>query len=109
VAILASALTVFYRDIGNLSGHLLRIWFYLSPALYGSDQIQKLAQNHPQLFAIYSLNPFAGIFESYRNLIYYGTAPQWGLLALVAIEGVVGILISVLIFRRLEPAFAKVL
>jgi ABC-type polysaccharide/polyol phosphate export permease len=109
VSILASAITVFYRDIGNLTGHLLRIWFYLSPALYGSDQIAKLAANHPQLFAIFNLNPFAGLFESYRNLIYYGKAPEWDLLGLVTLEGIVGIVVAVLVFRRLEPAFAKVL
>ena len=26
------ALNVFYRDIGNLARHVLRLWFYLSPA-----------------------------------------------------------------------------
>ena len=35
VAIALSALNVFYRDIGNLARHVLRLWFYLSPALYG--------------------------------------------------------------------------
>src|SRR5258706_5416597 len=43
VAILASAITVFFRDLGNVAGHALRIWFYLSPALYGSDQINQLS------------------------------------------------------------------
>ena len=109
MAIAASALTVFYRDIGNVAGHLLRIWFYLSPALYGTDQIERLAADHPQLFFIYNLNPFAALFESYRNLIYYGTAPTWGMLGLVLVEALILLVISVLLFRRLEPAFAKVL
>src|SRR5438034_4217791 len=34
VAIMLSAVNVFYRDISNLTGHVLRLWFYLSPALY---------------------------------------------------------------------------
>jgi lipopolysaccharide transport system permease protein len=109
VSILLSALTVFFRDIGIVTGHLLRIWFYLSPALYGSDQIASLAEKHPQLFMLYNLNPFAGLFESYRNLIYYGLPPTWNLLVVVLAESVILLIIAVLVFRRLEPSFAKVL
>jgi ABC-type polysaccharide/polyol phosphate export permease len=109
MAIAASALTVFYRDIGNVAGHALRIWFYLSPALYGSEQIQSLATKHPEIYTIYNLNPFAALFESYRNLIYYGQPPTWGMLGLVLIEAIVILLVAVLVFRRLEPSFAKVL
>jgi len=109
LAIIVSALTVFYRDIGNLAGHLLRLWFYLSPALYGTDQLDKLASEHPSLFSLYELNPFAAIFESYRNLIYYGQAPTWNLLGLVVLESLVLLVVSVLVFRRLEPSFAKIL
>ncbi|HET9681729.1 MAG TPA: ABC transporter permease [Candidatus Limnocylindrales bacterium] len=108
-ACLLSALTVFFRDLGNVTTHVLRIWFYLSPALYSSKQIEDLASNHKELFAIYQLNPFAGLFESYRNVIYYGRAPAWDLLGLVLLEAVVLLLVGVLVFRRLEPAFAKVL
>jgi lipopolysaccharide transport system permease protein len=109
VCVLAAALTVFYRDIGNLAGHLLKIWFYLSPALYGSDRIATLAQHDPQLFSIYELNPFAGLFESYRNLIYYGKPPTWDLLLVVLGESAILVVIAVLVFRRLEPSFAKVI
>jgi ABC-type polysaccharide/polyol phosphate export permease len=109
VAIFVSALTVFYRDIGNVSGHFLRIWFYLSPALYGADRIAQAAENQPQLVAIYNLNPFVALFESYRNLIYHGQPPVWDLLALVLVESVALVFIAIFIFRRLEPSFAKVL
>ena len=109
LAIIASSITVFFRDLGNVATHALRIWFYLSPALYGSDQIAELSKNHPQLFQLYNLNPFAAIFESYRNVIYYGQAPTWGLLGLVLVESIVLLVCSVLIFRRLEPSFAKVI
>jgi ABC-type polysaccharide/polyol phosphate export permease len=108
-AILLSSITVFYRDIGLLMTHLLRLWFYLSPALYGVDQIESLATNHKELATIYNLNPFAAIFESYRYLIYYGQPPTWDLLGLVVIESLVLLVVAVLVFRRLEPSFAKVL
>jgi ABC-type polysaccharide/polyol phosphate export permease len=109
IAVMASALTVFFRDIGNVAGHALRIWFYLSPALYGTDQVQSLAASHPQLFVLYQLNPFAPLFESYRNLIYYGLPPTWSLLGIVLVESAVLLVAAVLVFRRLEPSFAKVI
>ncbi len=109
IAILLSGITVFYRDVGLLTTHLLRLWFYLSPALYGSDQIQSLATKHPEIYTIFNLNPFAGLFESYRNLIYYGQPPTWDLLGLVVLESLVILVAAVLLFRRIEPAFAKVL
>jgi ABC-type polysaccharide/polyol phosphate export permease len=109
VAILMSSLTVFYRDIGLLTTHLLRLWFYLSPALYGADQIASLTEKHPQIAMVYNLNPFAGLFESYRYLIYYGQAPTWGLLGVVVLESLILLAVAVLVFRRLEPSFAKVL
>jgi len=39
IAIAASAINVFYRDMGNLSRHALRFWFYLSPSLYSVDEV----------------------------------------------------------------------
>jgi lipopolysaccharide transport system permease protein len=105
---LAAALTVFYRDIGNVTGHFLRIWFYLSPALYGSDQVKTLLDKHPQIATLYNLNPFAPLFESYRDLLYYGQAPEWQTLGIALGEAVVVLFVAVVIFRRLEPLFAKV-
>lgn len=109
VTLLAAAITVFYRDIGNVATHALRIWFYMSPALYGADQIASLTKKHPELATIYNLNPFAALFESYRDLIYYGHAPEWGPLLLVLGESIVLLIVAILVFRRLEPSFAKVI
>jgi ABC-type polysaccharide/polyol phosphate export permease len=108
-SIFLSAVTVFYRDLGLLMTHLIRLWFYLSPALYGAEQVKKLAESNPQLVRIYNLNPFAGLFESYRSLIYYGQPPAWDLLGIVLIESAFLLVVAVLVFKRLEPAFAKVL
>ncbi len=109
VGILLSGLTVFYRDVGLLMTHILRLWFYVSPALYGADQIASLTTHHPELVTLFNLNPFTGLFESYRNLIYSGQAPAWDLLGLVTLESIVILVVGILVFRRIEPSFAKVL
>jgi len=109
VALLAAAITVFYRDVGNVANHVLRIWFYLSPALYGAEQVADLTKSQPAIGTLYHLNPFATLFESYRDLIYVGQAPDWTALGLVLLASLALLVVAVLIFRRLEPAFAKVI
>ncbi|HEY7968433.1 MAG TPA: ABC transporter permease [Candidatus Limnocylindrales bacterium] len=107
VAIFASATNVFFRDLGNIARHLLRLWFYLSPALYSYDDVA--SKGHGLFGVLLSLNPWTPMFESYRAVIYDGTLPAWGPLAgVLALSLVLGSL-ATLYFKRLEPAFAKVL
>jgi ABC-type polysaccharide/polyol phosphate export permease len=109
VAIVLGALNVFYRDVGNLSGHLLRLAFYVSPGLYAIDLTFKAAEKYPILAPIILANPWNILFTSYRDVIYEGRAPDWaglGILSLVSL-GLLGI--AIYLFKRLEPTFAQVL
>ena len=65
VAIALSAANVFYRDIGNLSRHLLRFWFYLSPTLYSPAVIlnSKFVQENEWAAVLYNLNPWVHLPE----------------------------------------------
>jgi ABC-type polysaccharide/polyol phosphate export permease len=109
VAIVLSGSNVFYRDIGNLSRHVLRLWWYLSPGLYGLDLIFEVTKDFPIVGTLMLLNPFATLFTAYRDAIYEGVSPNW--LSLVILAGVsIGLLLLTLwYFKRVEPAFAKVL
>jgi ABC-type polysaccharide/polyol phosphate export permease len=109
MAIGVAALNVFYRDIGNLTRHLLRFWFYLSPALYGQETVEQMAKEHPWIRTVFNLNPWTHLFNSYRNLVYYGQPPDWGGLAAVLGLSVVLLVGAILLFKRAEPTFAKVL
>jgi ABC-type polysaccharide/polyol phosphate export permease len=109
VAILVSAINVFYRDVGNLARHVLRLWFYLSPALYSVEQVNKLAVDHPEIRIVFGLNPFTVLFESYRAVIYNGVPPPWLGLGILLAVSVLLAGASTYVFKRMEPAFAKVL
>jgi ABC-type polysaccharide/polyol phosphate export permease len=109
VATALSAVNVFYRDVGNVSRHVLRLWFYLSPGLWSIAALDKLDRENPLLYHVMMANPFAVLFESYRAIIYYGTAPNWIGLAILLLISLVLIGISIWFFKRVEPAFAKVL
>jgi len=115
VAILVAAGNVFFRDLGNVVRHLLRLWWYLSPGLYALSHLDEIALfENPVLRFIAHANPFAVLFEAYRSVIY-GTAegapmpPDWSSLAILLVASTVFLAIASVAFKRLEPTFAKVL
>ena len=109
VSMFLSATNVFFRDVGNVIRNLLRLVFYLSPSLYSLDQVKHLTDKSRLLDLAFNLNPFTTLLESYRNLIYYGQPPEWGALAALSAVSLVLLLAGIYFFKRLEPAFAKVL
>jgi lipopolysaccharide transport system permease protein len=104
-----SSVNVFYRDMGTAIRYVLRIWFYLSPALYSGTQLASLGVKNPTIAFIFNLNPFTILFECYRNIIYNGTPPLWGHLAALLVFSAFLFCLATLLFKRVEPAFAKVM
>jgi ABC-type polysaccharide/polyol phosphate export permease len=110
LAIAVSALNAFYRDIGNLLGHTLRLWFYLSPGLYSLDSL-----GHDSVRTILSFNPMAPILDSYRRIIWgteqvaHGVAPDFAALGVVLVVSLLLLALAIVGFKRAEPAFARIL
>ena len=109
LAFAVSAATVFYRDLGNLARHVLRFWFYLSPALYGVEVIDTIGERVAFLGQLARLNPFYTLLGSYRQVIYDGAAPDWHGLLVVLLMSSMALLVAAAMFKRAEPSFAKVL
>ncbi len=115
-AYLVAAGNVFFRDLGNVETHLMRLWWFLSPGLYGLaalDQLQ-IFQENPALRTIVGANPFAILFEAYRMVIY-GTPegppgfPDFASLAALLVASFILLALTTIVFKRLEPNFAKVI
>jgi lipopolysaccharide transport system permease protein len=116
-AIFVSAANVFFRDLGNVIGHLLRLWWFLSPGLYAFSDFENLGafRDHPWLRILAGLNPFATLFESYRTVVYgsAGGPPTGGPdlvgLGMLLAGSCMLIALATIFFKRVEPDFAKVL
>jgi ABC-type polysaccharide/polyol phosphate export permease len=106
-AVLVAGVNVFFRDIANVARHVLRLWFYLSPALYSYEAVAGRLDG--RVGQIELLNPWTPLFESYRDVIYNGTMPNWTWLLVLLAGSTVFLLLSTLFFKRVEPSFAKVL
>jgi homopolymeric O-antigen transport system permease protein len=116
MALLVSGGNVFFRDLGNVARHILRLWFYLSPGLYSLALLEEVnfLDQYPILRTLLELNPFAILFEAYRTVIWGvpngpATLPDLGALAALAVASTVFLAFATVIFKRLEPNFAKVL
>lgn len=104
-----SAVAVFFRDISNFIPHGLRIWFYLSPALFPIETLRAIGSRHPWFNFFVDINPFTWIFSGYRDALYYGRSPEWGALGVLALASIPATLLSIYFFRRVSPLFVKVL
>lgn len=109
LAIVLGAINVFYRDVGNLARHVLRLAFYASPGIYALDLIYQGADHFPLLKPLILANPWITLFGAYRAVIYEGQPPDWGGLAVLSLVSLALLGIALWIFKRLEPTFAKVL
>lgn len=115
---LVAAGNVFFRDLGNVETHLMRLWWFLSPGLYSLAILDSLDtfKQHPILRTIASANPFAILFEAYRTVIYGSEKPagppglpDFASLAALLVASVVFLALTTIVFKRLEPNFAKVI
>ncbi|HEY0442847.1 MAG TPA: ABC transporter permease [Candidatus Limnocylindrales bacterium] len=106
LGVLLAGVNTFYRDVQNVLRHILRLWFYLSPALYS---LPEATSGGNPLRHLLVLNPFGPLFESYRAVIYSKSAPDWSGLLVVLIVSLVFLAVSLAFFKRVEPAFARIL
>jgi ABC-type polysaccharide/polyol phosphate export permease len=91
-----------YRNLPGLTGNLLRLWFYLSPALYD------LSTLHGRNRVIMQFNPLTGLFQAYRGAILTHRPPDWTL----GYTAVLGFIITVFAgwyFTRREQHFGKLI
>ena len=103
IALLSSAVNVFYRDVHFVIPLAMQVWMYASPVIY---PVSAVPENWRPL---YMLNPMAPIIDSYRRVILQGQMPNWRYLGLSALISVLLLVISFQYFKRVEMEFADII
>jgi lipopolysaccharide transport system permease protein len=99
---LASALTVKYRDLRHALPFLLQFWMFASPVIYSSGAV-------PARWRwILAANPLAGVLEGFRASLV-GSDFDWPLVAVPFIAAPLLLALAFYVFRRLEDTFADVI
>jgi len=87
-------LNVFFRDVGQLYGVVLQLWFWLTPIVYTVEILPEFVR--PFLI----LNPLAQLTISYQTILVNGQIPKWGDLWLVCLMTILFHGISLRLFYK---------
>ena len=98
-----AATGVYVRDLGQISGYLLTLWFFLTPICYPESQLP------PQAIAVLRFNPLFVLVKAYRAVFLENHAPPMRGLAGLWIVGVAVAVIGYAWFHRLRKSFADVI
>lgn len=106
IAMITSAITVYFRDLEHILGIVSMAWMYLTPIVYSQDLISNLGNKYIQ-FILLHVNPMTSIISAYRKILYYGEVPQLYTLLEAFILGVVFLVAGFAIFNKLKRHFAE--
>ena len=101
IGLAGAAVNIFFRDVTQIIGLIVQLWFYASPIVYPIERVPE------QYRTLYFLNPMAGVLEAYRAVILRGEMPDASF-ALAALVSAVALAVGFTIFKRLEFAMADI-
>ena len=101
IALIVSALTVYFRDLQYILGILTMGLQYVSPVMYEINIV-------PDRFKfIFGLNPMTPILNIYRQILYYKQFPNLMTLIYALCFGVGSVIIGFAVFNKLQKGFAE--
>jgi lipopolysaccharide transport system permease protein len=78
-----SAIHVRYRDVGLALPLLTQVWMFASPVLYPLSAVRSALPRG--LYALYLLNPLAGIVDTFRRGLVLGQSPDFAALGIATV------------------------
>lgn len=101
VALIASAITVYLRDVEYILGIITMAWQFLTPVMYSIDQVPE------NLMSVFNLNPMTPIIVAYREILYYKQVPKLQTLLHASLLGILLMVVGMLSFSVLKRHFAE--
>ena len=101
LALIFSALTVHFRDLQDILGHILHLWFWGSPILYDYGVI------HGTFRTVLRFNPLAHVLVSYQQMLFDGHFDHWSGLLCAALSAVLTFALGAFLFERLRDTLAE--
>lgn len=102
LAMFLSALTVHFRDLKDLLGNILTLWFFATPIIYSIEMAP------PDMRWWLNLNPMTHLMRSYQEVLFFeGPLGHQKWLAALGVASVVVFLAGYFVFDRLRDSFAE--
>ncbi len=102
LSLLVSALTVHFRDLKDILGNLLTLWFFATPIIYPMFEA-------PERYRwLLNANPMTHLAISYQEVLFYiGPHGHWKWLIALLLGSVVVFFAGYFVFDRLRDSFAE--
>lgn len=101
VSLMASAVTVYFRDLEHILGIVSMALMYMTPIMYDKSIVPE------KLLPIFNLNPMTHIIGCYRDILYYKTVPELSGLLSSFLLGTVFLIAGHFLFLKLQRHFAE--
>jgi lipopolysaccharide transport system permease protein len=109
LALILSALTVHFRDLKDILGNVMTLWFFATPIIYAWFNAP------PGIRPFLNLNPFTHLAITYQQILFFPADPQaaggppehWKWLLALGVGSIGVFLFGYFIFDRLRDSFAE--
>jgi lipopolysaccharide transport system permease protein len=102
-----SALGAFFRDLAQINGFLMTIWFFITPICYSEKQMEH--QIPAAARRILTANPMFILVRAYRAIFLEGRPPDWHAVLGLTFWSIVLALLAHGWFYKLRRSFVDVL
>ncbi len=102
LSLLVAALTVHFRDLKDILGNLLTLWFFATPIIYPMSEAPE------NLRWLLNLNPMTHLAISYQEVLFYiGPHGHWKWLMALGVASIFVFIAGYFVFDRLRDSFAE--
>jgi ABC-type polysaccharide/polyol phosphate export permease len=105
VTMVASAVTVYMRDLRLVLPLVIQLGLFVTPVVYAASSISK-SQSFLIPFSI--LNPLVPVIDGMRRTILSGQPPEWIPLGAGAASSIIFLILGFKLFKRLETGMADI-
>lgn len=103
LGLMVSALSVYFRDIQQVTSVFTQIIFWSSGVFYSAIKVME----HPQIWAFLKWNPFFLVIENTRAVVLWGLSPNLTQIFITYCFALVFFAAGLFVFQRLKHGFAE--
>jgi lipopolysaccharide transport system permease protein len=101
-----AALGVFVRDLAQINGYILTVWFFITPICYAETSLSSLP---PFALRLLTKNPLFVLVRGYRSVLIESKSPDWIALAWLTAASILIFLLGHAWFYKLRKSFADLI